>query len=79
MLQDLDRFDVFVKIDSYKVTLDIRNHCDGEQIRHALMVSDVRAFDIKPLDFRPLNIVSICPISAGTSQAPPRHCSMKSQ
>ena len=31
MLQDLYRFDVFVNIDSDKVTPDICNHDDGEQ------------------------------------------------
>ena len=47
MLQDLYGFDVFVNIDSDKITPDIRNHNDGEQIWHTFMDPDMRAFDIE--------------------------------
>ena len=36
VLQDLYLLDVFVNINSYKVTPDVRNHNDSKQIRHTI-------------------------------------------
>ena len=54
MLQDLYSFDVFVNMYSDKVTPDVRNHYDGEQIRHTVKVPDVRAFYIEAAGLQPL-------------------------
>ena len=54
MRQNFYRFDVFVNINSNKVAPHVRNHDDGEQIRHTPTVPDMRAFDVKPAGFQAL-------------------------
>ncbi len=52
VLQDLYLLDVFVNINSFKVTPDIRNHNDSKQIRHTIKIPDMRAFYIEPAGFQ---------------------------
>ena len=47
MSQSLYRTNVFVYKDTDEIATDIRNHDDGEQIRHTLTIPDVRAFDVE--------------------------------
>ena len=54
VLQHRYRLDVFVNIDSYKVSPDIRNHDDGKEIGHTRMVTDMGAFDIEATRFHAL-------------------------
>ena len=47
MSQSLYRTNVFMSKDTDEIAPDIRNHDDGEQIRHTLTIPDVRAFDVE--------------------------------
>ena len=47
VLQQRNRFDVFVDMDSYEVAPGIRNHDDDKEIGHTGMVTDMGAFDIE--------------------------------
>ena len=52
MPQNLYRFDVFVNIDSNKITPQIGNDDDGKEIGHTAMVPDVRMFDVEAAGFK---------------------------
>ena len=50
--------------DTDEIAPDIRNHDDGEQIGHTLTIPDMRAFDVEPAWFQPLEHGLYLPSSA---------------